>query len=225
MLPLLAMTPAFLAADDPSDRRIAEQTALKPLGELVGAWRGVGMVQRNQQKGAWKETADWSWILSEGSAALQLRLSDGKYLKSAVIRPGQANGEFRLDAVLSNDAARSFIGKMNDRKQLVMESEEKPNDTPARLTITPLHENRFLILLEAAEGPKNFRRLGEVGYTREGVAFAAGDGGPLCIVTGGRGTMAIKFRGETYYVCCSGCKQLFDANPEAVIAQAKGRKP
>ena len=40
-----------------------------------------------------------------------------------------------------------------------------------------------------------------------------------CIVTGGKGTIALTHKGQTYYVCCSGCKGVFDDDPDAVIAE------
>jgi YHS domain-containing protein len=218
---LLGLSPGV---DDPADRRNTDQEALEPLAGLVGNWRGVGMVQRNVQKGAWKEAADWSWKLTRDSAALELKLEEGKYLKSAVVRPGPKSGEFSVEATLADGSSRTFVGTFNDRKQLVATASGKPGDGPGRITLSPLHDTRFLMLLEAPEGARNWKRLGEVGYTREGVAFAAGDSAPVCIVTGGRGTIAVKHKGETYYVCCSGCKQLFDDDPEGVIAQAKAKK-
>ena len=39
---------------------------------------------------------------------------------------------------------------------------------------------------------------------------AVGSTAPECIVTGGKGTIPVGFGGKTYYVCCSGCKELFD---------------
>ena len=62
-----------------------------------------------------------------------------------------------------------------------------------------------------------------MGYTRKGVAFAAGESGPVCIVTEGRGTTQVTHKGKTYYVCCSGCKDLFNKDPEAVLAEAAER--
>ena len=95
-----------------------------------------------------------------------------------------------------------------------------------RIKLTSLHESRLLMLLEGtAEGEaRGLVRLGEVGYTREGVAFAAGDGAPVCIVKVGRGTTSVTYKGKTYWVCCSGCKDLFEDNPEAVLAEAEARK-
>ena len=55
------------------------------------------------------------------------------------------------------------------------------------------------------------------------VGKVEGAGDKECVVTGGKGTMAVSFKGQTYYVCCSGCKQAFDDDPEGVIAEYKAR--
>ena len=94
-----------------------------------------------------------------------------------------------------------------------------------RVSITPLHDTRLLVLLEA-EDPElhTFSRLGEVGYTREGVAFATGESYPLCVVTEGRGTIQVKYKGKTYWVCCTGCRDTFKDDPESVLAEAAARQ-
>src|SRR5207302_6657692 len=107
---------------------------------------------------------------------------------------------------------------------LVLTAEGPAAEGVRRLTLTPLHDTRFLLLLEGQDPDTGtFHRLGEVGYTRQGVAFAAGESYPLCIVTEGRGTIQVQYKGKTYWVCCTGCKELFDEDPEAVLAEAKAR--
>lgn len=219
---LLCAAPGL--ADEPAAQRAADQKALQPLAGLVGTWRGVGQPTRGSTKGAWRESADWAWKLGKDSARLELKLDGDKYVDALRIAPGPKTGTFAAEAVLKSGATRTFAGTFNDRKQLVLTDENAAKDTPSRLTLSPLHDTRFLLLIEAPEGTRSVKRLGEVGYTREGVAFAAGDSTPVCIVTEGRGTIAVKYKGETYHVCCSGCKELFDDNPEAVIAEAKARR-
>src|SRR4051794_10205976 len=97
------------AADPPSGRR-ADQEALKAYGPLVGQWRGVGQVQRASVKGAWTETADWAWKLSPQTAALDLTIGKGKYLRSARLRPGPGPGTFTLEATLADGSRRTFHG-------------------------------------------------------------------------------------------------------------------
>ncbi len=210
---------------DESAARKRDQTALKAYGQLVGSWRGVGMVERNNRKGAWTESAEWVWKLDKSSASLLLKLDRGKYLKSAILSSGEKPSVFRLEATLADDSKRSFEGKAGDRDKLVLIATEKAAEGVGRITLSPLHETRFLLLLEApVPDSDSYRRLGEVGYTRNGVAFAAGDSYPKCVVTEGRGTIKVSYKGETYYVCCSGCKELFEENPAAIIAEAKERE-
>jgi hypothetical protein len=213
------------AADAPPTGRLADQAALKPYGSLVGGWRrGVGQVERGRTKGSWTEEADWTWKLTPSSAALEGKVSRGKYLKSLVIRPGKEPHTYAAEAVLADDARRTFAGKGEDQKPLVLTA-DSPGEGLRRVTISVLHDTRLVVLLEAQEpGSQRYYRLGEVGYTREGVSFAVGESGPLCIVTEGRGTIAVSYKRKTYHVCCSGCKDLFNENPEAILAEAAERQ-
>jgi YHS domain-containing protein len=34
----------------------------------------------------------------------------------------------------------------------------------------------------------------------------------------------VKYKGQTYYVCCTGCKQAFEDDPEGVIKEAAERR-
>lgn len=201
------------------------QAGLKEYGGLVGSWKGTGQPKRGQSKGAWTESAAWAWKLAADSAALEMNVEKGKYLRAAVLRPGRDPGSFRLDATLADGSTREFHGKAEPGKPLVMKA-DKVEDGLARITLTLPNENRFLLLLEGASptaASATLNRLGEVGFTRQGVAFAAGASGPECIVTGGRGTMKVSHAGKDYYVCCSGCRDLFQADPAAVIAEAAAK--
>jgi hypothetical protein len=73
-------------------------------------------------------------------------------------------------------------------------------------------------------GNPRYVRLAEVGSTRRGSDFAKGSGGPECIVTGGLGTIEVQHQGRTYFVCCTGCRDAFNDDPEAAIAEYRDRK-
>lgn len=216
----------MLGSGPPGDgSRQADQDALKPYAGWVGEWKGTGQPQRNNPRGAWRESADWAWSLTPDSAALRMTVRGGKYLKAATLRPGGEAKRFVLEAELPDGSRRRFTGQANARGALVFKPEDQPAGPIARLTLTPLHETRFLLLIEGttdAGGPPT--RLAEVGYTRQGVAFAAGDSYPVCIVTEGRGTIRVSHDGKDYWVCCTGCKDLFDEDPAGVIAEAEARK-
>jgi hypothetical protein len=206
--------------------RARDQAALKPFAPLVGAWRGTGQVRRGSAKGAWTESAQWAWTLDQDHAALVLKLDGGKHLKQAVLRPLERSTCFELTATLADGTTRTFRGTADERDSLQLVADPPVDSGLARLTIVPLHENRTLIRLEAATtNPDQFEKLGEVGYTREGARFAVGDSSPECIVTGGRGTIAVQHQGKTYYVCCTGCRELFDDDPDAILAEYQSRRP
>jgi len=219
---LVTLAVLAIASDDRPSNRKADQEALKVYGELVGSWRGSGQPRRGQATGAWKESAGWAWKLSNDSAALEIQVESGKYLKTAVLRPGKKGEEYILDATLADGSSRTFSGKLDKDKPLVLTAEGK-GDGVRRVTLSIPNENRFLILLESEPASKNFARLGEVGYTRNGVAFASGESGPVCIVTEGRGSIQVSYKGKSYYVCCTGCKDLFNKDPESILAEAADR--
>jgi hypothetical protein len=86
--------------------------------------------------------------------------------------------------------------------------------------------DRLLMLLErpAAGGGEQFVRMAEIGSTRQGSRFGqATGGGRECVVTGGLGTIAVTHNGQTYYVCCTGCRDYFNENPEKALAEREGK--
>ncbi len=213
---------ATLAADEKP--RLEAQAALKPFGPLVGTWRGTGQPRRGQAAGAWTESASWAWKLSTDSAALEIGVEKGKFLRSALLKPGPEAGSYVLEATLADGSKRSFAGKGEAGKPLVL-SAEGTGEGLRRVTLTVPNELRFLLLLEShPTANAAFVRLGEVGYTRNGVSFAAGESGPVCVVTEGRGTIPVSHAGKAYWVCCSGCRDLFNQDPAAIIAEAEARK-
>ncbi len=221
---LLAIPGFFVfGADDGAKERREAQAALKEYGALVGSWKGTGQVKKGQA-GGWQEMASWAWKLSDKTAALEIDIEKGKYLKSATLRPGDKPDVYILDARLADGSKRSFTGKLVKDKPLVMKA-EGAGEGVRRITLTVPNEFRFLLLLESEPSANAFARLGEVGFTRQGVSFAAGESGPVCIVTEGRGTIQVSHKGKTYYVCCSGCKDLFNKDPEAILAEAAARAP
>ena len=215
---------AIFAADASLSKRKQDQAALKTYGTLVGSWKGTAQPQRGVAKGSWVETGDWAWKLTANSAALELVVGKGKFLKSLTLHPSHEKAIFTLDATLADGTSRSFTGKAGPRDALIFQAEQDDSEGIRRITLTPLHDTRFLMLLEGQTEAGSYHRLAEVGYTRQGVAFAAGESGPICIVTGGRGTTQVSYQGKTYFVCCSGCKDLFNEDPRGVLAEYEAKQ-
>ena len=45
-----------------------------------------------------------------------------------------------------------------------------------------------------------------------------------CIITGGLGMIPVSYNGKTYYVCCSGCRDEFNANPKKYVKEYEKSK-
>ncbi|MFQ5732986.1 MAG: YHS domain-containing protein [Planctomycetaceae bacterium] len=224
-LPALCGLPHSTAPARPNSvAATAQRRALEKFNSLIGGWRGVGMPRRNSTRGAWIETAEWVWSFQDGKTAIVYVVKNGKQLQSARLTFDEKTKRYNLSAKFANKIARRYTGRIAGKK-LVLDSAADKNGAVYRITITRLNEKRTLVLHERRRAKATqFFRIAEVGYTRKGTSLAvAGAGGPECVVTGGKGTTRVTYKGKTYYVCCSGCKQAFDDDPEGVLADYRGR--
>jgi hypothetical protein len=64
----------------------------------------------------------------------------------------------------------------------------------------------------------------QVAFTKKGETFGTAEKKPECVVTGGLGTIQVSHKGMTYYVCCSGCRDAFNENPEKILAAYEKKK-
>ncbi len=202
----------------------AAKEALTPFQDLVGGWIGTGQPKRNSTSGAWREKAQWRWKFAGEQVSLEYAVEEGKLLKSAHLLFDPKSKSFRLKtieigAAKDQTVEREYVGEPNGNK-LVFDTPEKEGAEGRRITITRLNEKRTLVLFEQKGADQNFfNRIAEVGYTREGTRLAESDQtGPECVVTGGAGTIKVSFKGETYWVCCTGCRDAFNDDPEGVLA-------
>jgi YHS domain-containing protein len=221
----LAIASGLTTDDRPApttaESRRTAQRALEPFNALVGNWRGVGQPRRMSAQGAWNEQAQWQWKLDKESASVVVLVKDGKLLSEGRLTYDAAPKRFRFDVRLPDGTAATYSGTLDTQQRLELIRDE-PNGIQHRITLRMLHDDRITMLFETRRGESGFfARQAEIGYTRIGGKFAAaGDGYPKCIVTGGRGTIAVRYQGKTYYVCCSGCQQAFEDDPEGTIAAA-----
>ena len=121
-----------------------------------------------------------------------------------------------------------FIGKHEGRR-LTVKRLDKTSKLEQQIVFTFLHANRYLFRYETKDPDRTrFKRQYQIGATKKGEPFAGkGDSSPECVVSGGKGTMAVTYKGKTWYVCCSGCRAEFNENPEKYIKEfeAKKKKP
>ncbi len=207
-----------LTAADPAPRPPKE--ALQAFRDLIGSWRGTGLpagTRAEQEKGFWSETINWQWQFKGKDAWLKVAFENSKHIQAGELHYLPADDSFALTLRTPAKEALTFTGPL---KGNVLTLDRKSKDETQRLVFTLLHANRFLYRFEVAPAGKTlFARRYSVGATKEGVAFAGGDGKRLCIVSGGQGTIPVTYMGKTYYVCCGGCRDEFRENPEKYVKE------
>jgi hypothetical protein len=216
---------AVLAADDPAPAPVAPRKALQPLGELIGSWRGTGTATAPPGGKAdfWSESIAWEWQFKGDDAWLKVNFEKSKNFTGGELRYLPEKGQFALTLRTPAKETLTFTGPLKER---VLTLDREENGESQRLVFTFLHEGeRYLYRYSLRPAGKTlFAKKYEVGATKEGIAFAAGDGKPECVVSGGLGTMPVTYQGKTYYVCCSGCRTEFNENPAKYVAEFEARK-
>lgn len=228
-----------------AEARRAPQAALSDYNILVGEWRGTGLPKRGSNRGGWTEKSQWKWNLADRKLpALSLTTQNGKLVRQAWLRFDGSKQHYTLEV--------KFVGEQANRRFTAIQREkepdgEKPVKKPAgssqaampaklvfvetkaeepagryRITLQVRLAKRVTLLIE--RGKTVFRRVAEIGYTRKGESLVdRGSGQPECIVTGGAGTIRVSHKGKTYLVCCTGCQQAFEDDPEGVLADYHAR--
>ena len=220
---------AAMAADQPAEDEARQKQRLAQFQQLVGQWRGVGLPQRGSTKGSWVEEANWTWKFGnatkgEQNPALVAELPKTKFFQRLHLQAGDEAGHFILVATpAAGGDAIEYSGQLEakapgEQKQLVLTANEPRENLPDRLSFRFVAEGNRLLLLMEKRGSTSapFARLAEVGYTRQGSGFGSGAAGRECVVTGGLGTIAVTHDGQTHYVCCTGCRDYFNEQPEKV---------
>jgi hypothetical protein len=227
---LVSLLLAFLSATTADPSSSAPRTpkeALQSFNHFIGSWRATGTpegTREEKQRGFWTETLRWQWQFKGDDAWLQVVFARGKYFDRGELHYLPDKDLYRLSLTTPSKEKQTFVGPLKDR-QLVLDREDGPSRESQRLVITLLHDNRFLYRYEVRPAGRTlFTRVYQVGATKEGVPFAQGHTGPECVVSGGLGTMPVTYKGKTYYVCCSGCRDAFKEDPEKYIKEYEARK-
>jgi YHS domain-containing protein len=199
----------------------SKKEALQPLHDLVGEWKGTGTQLRGSKdqrdKGGWFETIAWQWQFKGSDIWLRADITNGKYFSRFELRPGSETDQYQLKAWTVDKKELVFEGKRVERK---LAFDREADGLTHRLAFSLLHNTRFSYRYETRKsGTVTFSPVYQSWSTKQGVPFAVVDNGPECIVSGGQGTSRVSYKGKTYYVCCSGCRDAFNDDPAKYVAE------
>ncbi|MBC7968040.1 MAG: hypothetical protein H7Z17_19190 [Fuerstia sp.] len=215
-------------------------SGLSTLSFLVGDWKGVAQPKRGSNSGAWSEKAHTVWHFDEKIPCLLLKLEPGEKSTSIFFATASETGRpiielhqpekpsIALEMTEPGKSPASDAAVQTDKSapdHWVFESVVEPGNPRLRLTVRKINDIRITLLFEESTGAEAaFRRQYEIGMTRAGERLAKGNTGEReCIVTGGLGTISVSHGGKTYYVCCEGCQQAFEADPEGTLTAYRER--
>lgn len=214
---------AFQPPTVPVDRETAI-AALKEVHVLVGDWKGAAQPKRGSNAGAWTEKAHAAWDFADNHARLVVTFEpDHQFQSAAFVADEDGKSVGLVLQPQEGDPAR-LVRVEPSKSDAASEASlifESPDDVMPRFrcTVRVISDIRIAMLFEEQPATGNaFRRMYEAGLTRAGERLASGNTGEReCIVTGGLGTIKVMHDGKTFYVCCEGCKQAFDADPQGTI--------
>jgi len=225
-LGLLGMTTGLLAA--PTAKEAAAKKALQELHEFVGGWKGTGGPKLNPAKGApfWEEQVNWGWKFKGDACWMVVEFKGGKFLSKADLKYDADKKKFTLVGTpVKGKEPVTFVGTFNDDKLHLERVDPETMDTQ-RLRINTAAEGIRLIYQvdRKTEGGTLWKPEFAIQSTKLGESLAKTEKGPECVVSGGRGTTAVSYMGESFYICCSGCADAFKENPKKYVDEFKAKK-
>ncbi len=225
---VLLLACPFAAAAAEKDDRAAAREALKELNDFVGAWNGQGGPPRGGRavaKDVWSEKLEWVWKFKGDDAWLQVRVSGGKHFKGGDLKylPEKKKYELTLEDLKGKKLV--YLGELKD-EVLTLERTDPDTKETQRLALNTAAEGVRFVYRSARKraGSTLFNNEYEVAAGKAGEALGAKEKKNVCVVTGGLGTMAVGYKGQTFYVCCSGCRDAFNENPEKFIKEFEEMK-
>lgn len=212
------------------EKRTAKE-ALQSLNDLIGPWQAKGQTQSGtateKQRGFWKEQIEWGWKFKGEDAWLTFSITNGKHFKGGTIRYLADLDKFRVTLETTEDKSLEFMGQLAKNGRSLVAETTLENKDVVRLTIGLVGDVRFTYSIEKKiAGRRLFNKEYLVSATKEGESLAGSQKSdkPECIVSGGLGTSTVSYKGMTYYVCCSGCRDAFNENPEKFIKEWQEKK-
>lgn len=215
---------AALAAADPEPKTAKD--ALQPFNLFVGSWKGTGYPDGSKEdraNGFWQETIAWEWQFKKDDVAVVGTVDKGKHFTRLELRYQPDKKQYQLTATTPDKTTQTYAGTLTagrTKEQILTLDRTDDAKESQRLVFTLLHRNRYLYRFETKPTDvKAFTRKYQVGATKEGEAFADVPKGPECIVSGGLAKIPVTYKGQTYYVCCGGCRDAFKDDPAKYVKE------
>ena len=203
----------------------------QPFEHMIGGWKGTASPTANRVKG-WQESHGWAWKFEKGRpVGLTLNLEGDKTLTKGSITFDSASKKYKLAGLNADGKPVAYVGAFSpDGKTLTLDRVGTTPEGKERLIVRPnSNKIRYTLNLDRQEpGAPQYKTVITVGLTKDGESFAAGAGGtdlPKCIMTGGAAGITVSYQGKSYPVCCTGCRDEFNDNPEkyAKLADAAAK--
>ncbi len=204
--------------------------ALAALQDFIGDWKANGgpdKVKPAANDPIWTENLKWTWRFKGDEVWLNFEVKDGKLFKSGEVRYLLDKKQYQLTAVDKDDKKLVFDGDFDsDKGILTLQRTDQDTKETQRIQMNTAAEGIRLIYRVAhkKDGTTIYVPDYLVQATKEGQSLGAKEKKVECVVSGGLGTIPVSYKGETFYVCCSGCKDAFNENPEKFIAEFKAKK-
>jgi hypothetical protein len=220
-----------------AERLTSIREALRPFQILLGSWNGLS-------KKAATDHPSWAydWVSDPKSPGLRVVSDNGVYIRDGRLSYLPESDQFELKTTDAEGVTRTFRGTFlepvrdvaGDEKKLqrtyklqLTEAESNSSGEQWRVTFNQQENNRYILEVDRKRGNSPFTRVDTIHTQREGTSFALSEsdyGEKTCIISQGLGTISVSYKGQSFWVCCSGCKAAFDEDPEKWIAKWAEKK-
>jgi len=185
--------------------------------DFIGIWNLEGTQKAGAKTEAWKEKVSWGWKFKDGNPSLTVSFADGKgkYYKDGELNYDVAGKKYVLALTpAGKDEAKQVFEGAYAKGALTVTRKDKSGDVQ-RITLNTLSEGEKLkVRVEKQDGGKGpFGDVFAMNGQKDGLV-AGGPKKPECVVSGGAATIEVGYNGKKYFVCCSGCRDEFNADPK-----------
>jgi ribosomal protein L24E len=212
------------------------RAALKPFQVLLGKWRGLSK-KANSEESEWA----YDWVTDPQKPGLKITSVKGIYIREGRLSYRSDEDLFEFKTTDGSGQQHVYTGSLIEPVRDVPSDDKKPqrtyklqltesgssSDGDWRVTFNQQDNNRIIVEVDRKRPNGQFARVDTIHTQREGTSFAISDtdyGDKTCIISQGLGTISVSYKGQSFWVCCSGCKAAFDENPEKWIAKWEEKK-